>query len=135
MKKDTGASLRDRATRPADQAPSGLGDTASVPSAVADFLRIVGNIHECAPDGSVDRITVGALRRAAETMRALNKALEDSTGALQFILAFYEPGQRYLDTEAWKSACARGVSAYLNGAAAIGWTPTWKRAVNGEVSR
>jgi hypothetical protein len=33
MKKDTGASLRDRATRPADQAPSGLGDTASVPSA------------------------------------------------------------------------------------------------------
>jgi hypothetical protein len=28
-----GASLRDRATRPADQAPAGLGDTASVTSA------------------------------------------------------------------------------------------------------
>lgn len=25
-------------------------------------------------------------------------------GALRFILAFYEPGQRYLDTEAWKVA-------------------------------
>jgi hypothetical protein len=34
MPKNTGASAdADRATRPADQAPAGLGDTASVPSA------------------------------------------------------------------------------------------------------
>lgn len=29
-------------------------------------------------------------------------------GSLNFILAFYEPGQRYLDTEAWKHAEASG---------------------------
>lgn len=32
-------------------------------------------------------------------------------GALRFILAFYEPGQRYLDTEAWKRAEASGRAA------------------------
>ena len=61
------------------------------------------------------------------------KALEDCVGALQFILAFYEPGQRYLDTEAWKQACAKGVAAYLQGATAIGWTIRPMKAVNGEV--
>lgn len=35
-------------------------------------------------------------------------------GALRFILAFYEPGQRYLDTEAWKHAEAGGHRAVLN---------------------
>ena len=34
--------------------------------------------------------------------------LRDAWGALNFILAFYEPGQRYLDTEAWKRAEAGG---------------------------
>lgn len=29
---------------------------------------------------------------------------EALAGALRFILAFYEPGQTYLDTEAWKQA-------------------------------
>jgi hypothetical protein len=30
--------------------------------------------------------------------------VQELTGALRFILAFYEPGQTYLDTEAWKVA-------------------------------
>jgi len=34
--------------------------------------------------------------------------LRDAWGALNFILAFYEPGQRHLDTEAWKRAEADG---------------------------
>lgn len=34
--------------------------------------------------------------------------LEEAWGALNFILAFYEPGQRYLDTNAWKQAEASG---------------------------
>jgi hypothetical protein len=60
-------------------------------------------------------------------------ALEDCVGALQFILAFYEPGQRALDTEAWKVACAAGVAAYLTGATQIGGTIRPMRAVGGEV--
>ena len=35
--------------------------------------------------------------------------LEDKLiSALTFIMAFYEPGQRYLDTNAWKEAEASG---------------------------
>jgi hypothetical protein len=60
-------------------------------------------------------------------------ALEDCVGALQFILAFYEPGQRTLDTEAWKVACALGVAAYQRGATELGWTQRQMKAVNGEV--
>lgn len=63
------------------------------------------------------------------------KALEDCVGALQFILAFYEPGQRTLDTWAWKAACARGVAAYLQGAPLVGWEAHPLKAVNGEVHR
>lgn len=40
-----------------------------------------------------------------ETERNL---LKEAWGALNFILAFYEPGQRHLDTEAWKHAEAGG---------------------------
>lgn len=36
------------------------------------------------------------------------KLLKEAWGALNFILAFYEPGQRHLDTEAWKVAEASG---------------------------
>lgn len=36
-----GASLRDRATRPSDQAPAGLGDPASVPSAALAFAELI----------------------------------------------------------------------------------------------
>lgn len=41
--------------------------------------------------------------------------IRDAWGALSFILAFYEPGQQYLDTEAWKlcEAGARAVHARL----------------------
>lgn len=60
-------------------------------------------------------------------------ALEDCVGALQFILSFYEPGQRYLDTEAWKRACAGGVAAYQRGATVLGWTQRAMRADNGSV--
>ncbi len=38
--------------------------------------------------------------------------IKDCWGALNFILAFYEPGQRYLDTEAWKQAEASGRRAH-----------------------
>ncbi len=34
--------------------------------------------------------------------------LRDAWGALNFILAFYDPGQRYLDTNAWVQAEAGG---------------------------
>lgn len=61
------------------------------------------------------------------------KALEDCVGALQFILAFYNPGQRHLDTEAWKSACASGVAAYRKGATLLGWCQRPIAALNGEV--
>ena len=44
----------------------------------------------------------------------------DLVAALQFILAFHEPGQRYLDIEAWKLAEAAGRAAL---ASALGQTP------------
>jgi hypothetical protein len=37
---------------------------------------------------------------------------EQAWGALNFILAFYEPGQNYLDTNAWKQAEASGRRAH-----------------------
>ena len=40
--------------------------------------------------------------------RAATSLEDDLIGALSFIMAFYEPGQRHLDTEAWKVAEARG---------------------------
>ena len=60
-------------------------------------------------------------------------ALAKCVGALQFVLAFYVPNQHYLDTEAWKVACARAVDAYLLTAPLIGWTPVPYRADNGVV--
>ena len=41
------------------------------------------------------------------TMDEIEQRVKDLEGALRFILAFYEPGQTYLDTEAWKSAEGR----------------------------
>jgi hypothetical protein len=49
---------------------------------------------------------------APATEDELSGALRDCWGALNFILAFYEPGQRYLDTEAWKQAEAGGRRAH-----------------------
>lgn len=37
-------------------------------------------------------------------------------GALRFIMAFYEPGQKYLDTEAWKVAEASARAAIAKAA-------------------
>lgn len=62
-------------------------------------------------------------------------ALEDCVGALQFVLAFYEPGQRYLDGEAWKVACANAVAAYNRGATELGWNFYPLNANSGSVYR
>jgi hypothetical protein len=40
--------------------------------------------------------------------------LSEAWSALNFILAFYEPGQRYLDTEAWKQAESYGRAVHAN---------------------
>ncbi|WP_454287217.1 hypothetical protein [Rhizobium arsenicireducens] len=45
--------------------------------------------------------------------------IERLTGALRFIMAFYDPNQRCLDTEAWKLAEAGGRRALAEGEAAI----------------
>jgi hypothetical protein len=51
-----------------------------------------------------------------------SELLQEAWGALNFILAFYEPDQRYLDTNAWKQAEAGGrrvhakLRAYLDAA-------------------
>jgi hypothetical protein len=45
--------------------------------------------------------------------------VDQLTGALRFIMAFYEPGQRYLDTEAWKHAEAGGRAALARGEAVL----------------
>jgi len=63
-----------------------------------------------------ERAVVRDMHEAAEAERdALRKELaeavtltRDAWGALNFILAFYEPGQNYLDTNAWKQAEAKG---------------------------
>lgn len=43
--------------------------------------------------------------------------VDELTGALRFIMAFYEPGQTYLDTNAWKVAEAGGRNALAKGEA------------------
>lgn len=41
---------------------------------------------------------------AARVPKGDTEILKEAWSALNFILAFYEPGQRYLDTNAWKQA-------------------------------
>lgn len=53
------------------------------------------------------------------TEAQLVTALQDCWGALNFILAFYEPGQRYLDTNAWTQAEAGGRRAHANAEALL----------------
>lgn len=53
--------------------------------------------------------------------------IQQAWGALNFILAFYEPGQRYLDTEAWKQAEAGGKRAHDALSEHLGNTPGWWR--------
>lgn len=51
-------------------------------------------------------------RKEAEGLKsrveAAEKLQQDAWGALNFILAFYEPNQRHLDTNAWTQAEAEG---------------------------
>lgn len=51
----------------------------------------------------------------------MKETLEELAGAMQFILAFYEPGQTYLDTEAWKQAEAEARVALANAKSVLGW--------------
>lgn len=48
-------------------------------------------------------------------------------GALNFIMAFYQPGQSYLDTEAWKNAEAGGKLAHDALSERLGNSPGWWR--------
>lgn len=55
---------------------------------------------------AVELDMVGAMMRRTYDLEELNKEL---SGALRFILAFYDPdANKYLDTEAWKHAEAEG---------------------------
>ena len=55
-----------------------------------------------------DGCEVGVSRQALDETLVV---VEDLAGALNFILAFYEPGQTDLDTNAWKNAEAGGRAA------------------------
>jgi len=64
---------------------------------------------------AAERSAVWQLERLRADYDALKGRLEeagrlarDAWGALNFILAFYEPDQNYLDTNAWKQAEAGG---------------------------
>ena len=83
-----------------------LGWLTNYPAAVA----LATHQRQLDADGTM----VGVSRQAIdETL----KLASERVGALNFILAFYEPGQRYLDTEAWKcaEAGARRVMAKAKG--------------------
>jgi hypothetical protein len=66
---------------------------------------------------------LNAAREALPEMLAerdrLREVNAELLGALMFILAFYEPGQTYLDTNAWKraEASARAAVAKATGSA------------------
>jgi len=87
-----GASLRDRATRPTNQAPAGLGDTASVPSASAlKILKGLEQAHNHALMMDAARVFLGKFlakqglagqllnRQAAKVYDAAVLALVDDT--------------------------------------------------------
>ncbi len=67
-------------------------------------------IHLYGPDGKGLFHNDRPLEEQEANARIMAAAYE-MAGALQFILAFYEPGQRHLDTEAWKHAEAAGRAA------------------------
>lgn len=68
--------------------------------------RVVATMAWCSGFGPED-----------EANASLVAAAPDLLGALRFILAFYEPGQRHLDTNAWKvaEASARAAVAKAEG--------------------
>lgn len=65
----------------------------------------IENLRTCQKQLDADGCMVGVSRQALDETIALTEQL---AGALNFILAFYEPGQRHLDTNAWKEAEASG---------------------------
>ncbi|USN14573.1 hypothetical protein DOMOVOI_00980 [Brevundimonas phage vB_BpoS-Domovoi] len=50
----------------------------------------------------------------SDAYKAASEALEKCWGALNFVLAFYDPGQRHLDTNAWKQAEAGARQAHAH---------------------
>ena len=63
-------------------------------------------------EGLVEEILAAGRVVHTDAYKAATEALEKCWGALNFILAFYEPGQRHLDTNAWKQAEASGRRAH-----------------------
>ena len=56
-------------------------------------------------------LATGLFQEDAELIVRCVNAHDEMVAALKFILAFYEPGQTHLDTEAWKRAEASGRAA------------------------
>jgi len=69
------------------------------------------NLQENQKQLDADGVMVGVSRQALDETLDL---VDQLAGALNFILAFYEPGQTHLDTEAWKRAEASGRRALSN---------------------
>jgi hypothetical protein len=73
------------------------------------FWANVSNAENCRKAA----VALSSLAEAVATEPvATRELIEKLWGALNFILAFYEPGQRHLDTEAWKHAEAGGRRAH-----------------------
>ena len=73
------------------------------------YIGIKGNL-DTVHDGFA-RVMDHGIPDEQEANARLIAAAPELLGALQFIMAFYEPGQTYLDTNAWKSAEASGRAA------------------------
>lgn len=71
------------------------------PMPVFELVPIVGTEQEHIADAEF-------IAKAVNSHDANCALIEQMAGALNFILAFYEPGQRYLDTNAWVQAEASG---------------------------
>jgi len=72
-------------------------------------------------DGQLERGTVELrpLYAHPPASSAVREALEKLTNAMRFVLAFYEPGQRHLDTNAWKNAEANARHAFAEAEQAL----------------
>lgn len=68
----------------------------------------IDTIHERARERDAVIIERDALRALLDEAAKGLERVEGLRSALRFILAFYEPGQRHLDTEAWKHAESSG---------------------------
>lgn len=70
-------------------------------------------------EGLVAEILASARVAQADDLKAASEALQQCWGALNFILAFYDPNQRHLDTNAWKQAEAGGRRAHAHARAVL----------------